>query len=199
MSDVNKPIRNIQRALRRLAKADADLYDVVPDGVYGEQTRAAVLKFQGKYGIAATGEIDYETFDKITKEYDSVLETYTEGKTLAVFPSPYFTVKVGDENEIVLVIQAVIKGLSNRFSNINPAAVSGIYDSATAEAIKEIQRVSNISQTGVTDKKTWDALAALYEANVSKNRVIPFDNENDFVIRRDIVLYAPENNDDYRL
>lgn len=198
-TDNNQPIRNLQRALRRLAKVDESLNDVIVDGQYGAQTAAAVSAFQNKFGLPETGEADRVTFDKIMDEYIKLLEVYTEAKTLDAYPSPFFTVDIDDSNEIVYIIQAIVAGLAKRFENINLQGVTGVYDSETADAVKEIQRISGLPQTGVVDKATWDAMAALYEANISKSRINPFDPDSEVIIRRDKVLYAPFNNDDYRL
>lgn len=199
MNDSNKPVRNVQLALRRLAKVNSGISDVVVDGQYGPQTTQAVTDFQRLFGLSPTGEVNEATFDRIMEEYDALLDKYTEAKTLDVFPSPYFTVDLNDSNEIVYIIQSIVVGLAKRFENVNLDGVTGVYDSQTADAVKEIQRISGLPQTGVVDKATWDAMAALYEANISKSRITPFDRDSDFIIRRDKVLYAPFNNDDYRL
>ncbi len=199
MNDSNKPVRNLQRALRRLAKVNSDISDVVVDGQFGPQTTKSVTDFQRLYGLPPTGEVDEATFLRITEEYDKLLKTYTEGKTLDVFPSPYFTVELNDANEIVYIIQSIVIGLAGRFANINLDGVTGVYDSQTADAVREIQLLSGLEPTGIVDKQTWDAMAALYEANVSKSRITPFDADSDFIIRRDKILYAPYNNDDYRI
>jgi len=198
-TDNNQSIRNLQRALRKLAKVDESLPDVVVDGQFGPQTTSAVSAFQNKFDLPSTGEADRTTFDKIMEEYIKLLEKYTEAKTLDAYPSPFFTVGMDDSNEIVYIIQAIVAGLANRFGNINLPGVTGVYDSETADAVKEIQRISGLPVTGIVDKATWDAMAALYEANVSKSRISPFDPDSEFIIRRDKVLYAPFNNDDYRL
>ena len=198
-TDNNQPIRNLQRALRRLARVNENLPNVLVDGQFGNQTTAAVSAFQNQFGLPETGEADRATYDRVMEEYIKLLETHTEAKTLDAFPSPFFTVGEEDNNEIVYVIQAIVAGLANRFQNIKLAGVTGVYDSETADAVREIQRISGLPETGIVDKATWDAMAALYEANISKSRINPFDPDSEVIIRRHKVLYAPFNNDDYRL
>ena len=43
---IARPIRSLQTMLRVLAAADSRYRDLVPDGVYGQQTAAAVSQFQ---------------------------------------------------------------------------------------------------------------------------------------------------------
>ena len=53
-SFVRQPVRSLQTMLRVLAEDDDELLTLVPDGIYGPQTRQAVTAFQRKYGIPVT-------------------------------------------------------------------------------------------------------------------------------------------------
>lgn len=56
---VGAPVRSMQTMLRRLG------YAVIPDGVYEEQTMAAVMAFQKDHGLPVTGITDQATWDAI--------------------------------------------------------------------------------------------------------------------------------------
>ena len=198
-NEINKPIRNLQRALRRLSYEYESIPAVVPDGIFGEDTENAVKAFQRQFNLPQTGVVNQTTWDKIIVEYEKLLEKYTEGRTVAVFPSPFFLIELDDENEIVLVVQALIAGLSNRYDNFNRAEITGRYSQKDMDNIKTLQQISGLPQTGIVDKNTWDALAQVFESDISKSRTNPFDKESQNIIARDLVLYAPYNNDDYRL
>jgi peptidoglycan hydrolase-like protein with peptidoglycan-binding domain len=60
-SFVSQPVRSLQTMLRVLAEDDNELSSLVPDGIYGNQTRQAVSTFQRKYGIPMTGVVNEET------------------------------------------------------------------------------------------------------------------------------------------
>ena len=49
-SFVGQPIRSLQTMLRVLAQYDGKYASVVPDGIYGPQTMAAVAHFQRLHG-----------------------------------------------------------------------------------------------------------------------------------------------------
>ena len=65
-------VRQIQEQLNVIAEA----YPVIPkvgvDGIYGEQTKAAVRKFQNIFGLSETGITDYSTWYKIQEIYVAV-------------------------------------------------------------------------------------------------------------------------------
>ena len=45
-SFVSQPVRSLQTMLRVLAEDDEELLALIPDGIYGSQTRQAVSAFQ---------------------------------------------------------------------------------------------------------------------------------------------------------
>ena len=62
-SFVSQPVRSLQTMLRVLAEDDEELSTLVPDGIYGNQTRQAVTAFQQKYGIPVTGVVNQNTWE----------------------------------------------------------------------------------------------------------------------------------------
>ena len=107
--------------------------------VYGPQTTAAVKAFQKEFDLPQTGEVNNEVWDKIMEIYELVLEEYAEGKSLEAFPSPAFTLNVGDTNEIVPVVLAVISGATKRFSNFLPMEITDVYTQNDSENVKIFQ------------------------------------------------------------
>lgn len=198
-NEINQPIRNLQRALRRISYDYDSIPLVVPDGIYGEDTEAAVRAFQNQFNLPSTGVVNQRTWDEIIRQYDNVLNKYTEGKTLAVFPSPFFIIELDDQNEIVYIVQATLAGLGDRYSNFTKNEVTGKYNAGDVENIKTLQKISGLPQTGIVDKNTWDALAEIFESDISKSRTRPFDPDSEKIIMRDRITFAPYNNDDFRL
>ena len=54
-SFVGQPIRSLQTMLRVIAEDDPTHLRIVPDGIYGPETTAAVSTFQRKHGLPVTG------------------------------------------------------------------------------------------------------------------------------------------------
>ena len=58
-------IREIQTYLHFIARTDGSIPVVIPDGIYGDETTAAVTAFQRLYNLPQTGEVDKGTWDRI--------------------------------------------------------------------------------------------------------------------------------------
>ena len=72
-SFVGQPIRSLQTMLKTIAETDPSIPLVIPDGIYGQETIAAVYAFQRKYGIPMTGIVDQNTWEAIVAVYDIAL------------------------------------------------------------------------------------------------------------------------------
>ena len=58
--------------LARIAKAYPAIPSIVPDGIYGPKTKAAVEKFQAVFGLPVSGVVDYNTWYEISNIYVAV-------------------------------------------------------------------------------------------------------------------------------
>ena len=56
------PVRSLQLMLGSLAQGRPGLAQLVPDGIFGEATLEAVMRFQREHGLAVTGRVDLETW-----------------------------------------------------------------------------------------------------------------------------------------
>lgn len=181
-SMINKPIENLQNFLRRISY-DNSIPKVIPDGIFGGQTKNAVLKFQNEFNLEQTGIVDNKTWNKIQKIYKTTLKKYSVPNPINIFPSPHFTISDNDENEIVYVVQSILKALGNNFENLNDVEINGKYDEKTKNAVLTIQNASGIKETGVIDKETWEAIAILFETFISNNNIEPLQKNGKYIIR----------------
>ena len=67
-SFIGQPIRSLQTMLRVLAEYDESYLPMIPDGIYGPETMAAVTHFQRKHGLPATGVTNQATWEAIVAE-----------------------------------------------------------------------------------------------------------------------------------
>ena len=65
-------VYQIQKQLARIAKAYPAIPSIVPDGIYGPKTKAAVEKFQAVFGLPVSGVVDYNTWYEISNIYVAV-------------------------------------------------------------------------------------------------------------------------------
>ena len=61
-SFVGQPIRSLQTMLRVIAQHDPAHPDIIPDGIYGPETVAAVSAFQQLHALPVTGITDQNTW-----------------------------------------------------------------------------------------------------------------------------------------
>ena len=69
-------VQIIQHALRELAVAYEWPVEVPLDGVYGEETAAAVRLFQEKNGLPPTGAVDRATWNALAEAYNRLFAGY---------------------------------------------------------------------------------------------------------------------------
>jgi len=82
---VGTPIRTLQTMLRAISRLNQSIPPVIPDGIYGRNTVAAVTAFQREFGLPATGVTNYGTWNEIVRIYDDSLDPETVGD---VTPDP---------------------------------------------------------------------------------------------------------------
>ena len=151
-------IEEILGYLYQIALRDSRIPIVLPSKEFSEEAGIAVRAYQEAYGLPVTGEIDDATWDSITGTYRDMLE---ERVPLLVFPSPDFQLQTGDSGELVQLLQLLLRLTGNHFSNLKPVTVTGEYDTDTEHAVRQLQAIASLPVTGITDRKTWNALAML--------------------------------------
>ncbi len=65
-------VRQMQEQLNAIAAVYTAIPSLIPDGIYGEQTRASVEEFQSVFGLPQTGVVDRRTWYKISQIYVGV-------------------------------------------------------------------------------------------------------------------------------
>lgn len=73
IGDSGTPVRTIQEQLSAIRRTYSNIPSLAIDGIYGEDTAAAVSRFQSIFDLPVTGEVDYSTWYKISQLY-AVLE-----------------------------------------------------------------------------------------------------------------------------
>ncbi len=69
----------------------------------------------------------------------------------------------------VTELQRYLRQLSFAEPSIPRSPIDGIFDSRTAEALREFQRLRGLPVTGRADFETWERLYADYRASLAKN------------------------------
>lgn len=175
-SFVGQPIRSLQTMLRVLSEDDGSLPTVIPDGIYGNQTRQAVYAFQKKYGLPPTGVTDQDTWDTVVRVYPAAQVRLSPAEPLRLILNPNQVIVKGEYHPYLYLVQSMLTALAEIYGSIVAPVLSGVLDDATSDALASFQYLSALPQTGTLDKVTWKHLALQYPLAVnlqqSQNRII---------------------------
>ncbi len=161
-SFVGQPIRSLQTMLRYIAENDANHKSVIPDGIYGPQTAAAVSRFQQLHGLPVTGVTDQVTWDAIYERYLPARVNIDQAQPLQIVLNPNQIIRKGERNPNIRIVQAILYVLSEIYESVSQPTNSGMLDEVTADSLASFQLLTQLPMTGELDKQTWKQLALHY-------------------------------------
>ena len=170
-SFVGQPIRALQAMLRVIAEDDPSHPSLVPDGIYGPETMAAVSHFQRRHGLGVTGVTDLPTWETIVAHYHPALIRVTSAQPLDIILESGQVLCKGQCNPHVYLVQAMLAVLSDVYKSVAEPTHSGILDEPTADSLSTFQILSGLPMTGTLDKHTWKHLALQYPLAANLNNL----------------------------
>ncbi len=168
---MEEEIRQIQELLREISFFDENIERVVPDGIYGNQTKRSVESFQRANNLYVTGEVDNDTWDKIFEAYEEIQRKNKRNVLVQIINEDQIPFTVGDSDASLYVIQAMILALSDKIDNISAVTVNGIFDKETQDAVEVIQIISGLNPNAQIDREFINSLSELYMTHVTRNHV----------------------------
>ena len=173
-SFVDQPIRSLQTMLRTIASIEPGQMNVIPDGVYGSQTAAAVRSFQRRQGLNPTGAVDQDTQERIVREYERAYIEARRAQPVQIKLDPGQVLRRGERNPHLYLVQSMLTVLHMLEPRIPAPTHTGVLDAQTSEALAVYQTLAGLPPTGELDKHTWKnltlhyALAADYLENLEE-------------------------------
>ena len=73
------------------------------------------------------------------------------------------------EREAIGNLQRYLRQLSYTDPDISAPPIDSIFDSVTAESVKSFQRKHGLTENGIADRETWDAIYTEYKKSVDNN------------------------------
>ncbi len=159
---IAQPIRSMQTMLRVIARADSRLPDVIPDGLFGSDTEAAVRAFQQAYALPITSTVDEATWRKLVSVFTECAPSVLPAAPLALRLDPGQSFAPGSRNLHLYLIQSMFLALRQLYANVPPLTVTGVHDAPSVAAVMWLQQLANLPATGAVDAATWAHLSALY-------------------------------------
>ena len=181
-SFLSQPVRSLQTMLRALSKAMPDRYqDLIPDGIYGQQTRRAVCQFQSCHDLPVTGITDQPTWERVSALYQQLRPEILPAQAIFLRVLPCEKMEDGKNYPCLYMVQAMLAAMAERFGSIVPPPLSGMLDSGTREALQSFQQLCGLEDTGRPDKTTWKHLSFQFALLAEIQYTAPSDvNPTDF-------------------
>ena len=167
---LGQSIRSLQTMLRVIAQEDENQPSLIPDGIYGAQTMAAVAAFQRNHGLPATGVTNQDTWEAVRNVYEPAMIRIGPAEPLQLILDPGEVLERGSQSPDLFIIQGMLTVLSRTYGSVTPPELSGELDEATALSVASFQELSGLPQTGELDKITWKHLALHYPLATNLNR-----------------------------
>lgn len=158
------PVRAIQYYLNVIAYFYPEIPSITIDGIYGPETKNAVMKLQELYGITQDGIIGRDTWSAILNAYQSILSAlpagYQENKAI-IYPGYFLVEGMADDN--VRALQTYLLKISQWDSSIPTVNVTGQFDQQTKDAVIAFQRLRQLDARGIVGPITWNEIAQTYD------------------------------------
>lgn len=157
-----RDVATVQVILNRVSEDYPLIPKLTVDGVFGESTQEAVEVFQDIFNLTPDGIVGKSTWYKLIYLYTGMTglsELNSEGQKYFNSPFEYpNSIEFGDEGENVSVSQYLLQVVSWFYPQIPTIEITGVFDEATQNATRQLQKLYNLPETGVLDATTWDYL-----------------------------------------
>lgn len=158
-SFIGQPVRSLQTMLRIIAQEDPAQPTVVPDGIYGPTTMAAVTAFQRRHSLPITGIADQRTWDAIVTAYAPALEKIGLTQPIEIVLEPSQVFRTGEASPYLYLAQGMLTSLAQGYQNLKTPSMNGSMDTPTIAALTAFQHFAGMPETGDLDRATWRRLA----------------------------------------
>ncbi len=173
-------VQFLQSRLNRIATNYPAIPKIYPtNGVFGQETEAAVRTFQRTFGLAEDGIVGDATWYRVQYIYNAVKrlsELYSEGLTLSDISTQYpSTLSLGSSGQGVSVLQYYLRYVAQYVASVPAPRVDGDFGPGTEEAVRAFQSAYGLTPDGVVGEATWDRLYNIYLGLVANTRYDEID------------------------
>ncbi len=172
LGSTGNDVKSIQVRLNRISTNYPAIPKIAnPNGVYDQNTEAAVRRFQEIFNLTPDGIVGRNTWYRIQLIYNGVKrisELDSEGLTIEEisrqFPTELSVGSTGDGVRVVQYLLRYVATFDNRIPIIN---VDGIYGERTASATSAFQEIYGLPITGAMNEATYSLLYDVYRGYIN--------------------------------
>ncbi len=150
--------------LQYLLNAISTYYPSVPyvtqDGVFGPNTRNAVVEFQKTFGLTRDGVVGPATWSKLYSVYQGITGNVTNPPSEVTPAYPGTLLKEGSRGENVRLMQRYLSDLRATYPSLPAISVDGVFGPNTKAAVIAFQRAFGLGADGVIGPLTWAAIVS---------------------------------------
>lgn len=163
MGVVGEPVALLQTYLNRISQNYPAIPKIWPvNGIFDEETEAAVKKFQQVFNLTQDGIVGSATWYEIMRLYVGIMrlaELVSEGMTLSDLSFQYPGIlQQGDSGEEVLLLQYMLAVLGEFNTELPVISLDQEFGPETTDAVKKYQKYAKLPVDGIVGRRTWEQL-----------------------------------------
>lgn len=162
MYRVNDRVSAIKEIQGYLGAIIVDEPFVAPSGVYDDNTRLAVIKFQEQNGLESDGIVDMITFDLLYAQYRRKIERDKIQRSTNSFVD--FPILPGDFTPALAHINKMMSSLLDNYGVTHDLSDGTYYSRAMSEAVKEIRRIYLLEALDLIDEVLYSRMVNDYNS-----------------------------------
>ena len=167
LGNTGNEVRQIQQRLNRIRRNFPAIPRIQnPDGVFDNDTDAAVRAFQQIFSLTPDGIVGRATWYAIIRTATAVTrlaELNAEGiDPEDVINSQPENLQEGDAGVGVRELQYFLSFIGTFNDFIQPVSIDGIFGQRTRQSVEDFQRTYGLPVTGIVDTVTWNTLFRTY-------------------------------------
>lgn len=172
LGEAGNEVRFKQVQLNRISRNYPAIPKINPvDGIFGQETEAAVKEFQRIFNLTPDGIIGPATWYKIVRIYNGVKrlsELDSEGISAEEISKEFPGVlRSGDTGANVRNLQYFLAVVGEFYDTVPQIEITGVYDQPTEQAVRAFQQTVGLPIDGIVGINTWQQLYRAYRGIIA--------------------------------
>lgn len=159
-------VQELQYYLNTIADFTPLVNNITIDGIFGRDTRAAVIAFQNMARLNPDGLVGPQTWNTIVRAYRDTQKVDVP-VVPPVVPYPGTPLRLGSRGDNVKSIQYYLNRIYLGSAMVQQLSVDGIFGPATQQVVITFQQEHGLVPDGIVGRLTWDRIIQIYNTVVT--------------------------------